>query len=128
MDHVASTDAELRRNGLGDMAVLHDYLISYITFLLDLEDVVRLFCCSRLLRVFACEEPLWLGLCLKQQDGVVQYKVRGHAPDLPEAEPRDRRRYRHLRIGDATLSIRADDLPYTHFPPTQHFPSYDCHA
>ncbi|GLC36015.1 hypothetical protein PLESTB_000529500 [Pleodorina starrii] len=75
MDQVAQADVELRRNGLGDMAVLHDHLISYITFLLDLEDVVRLSCCSRILHVFACEEPLWLGLCLKLHEGVVEYKA-----------------------------------------------------
>ncbi|PNH12473.1 hypothetical protein TSOC_000579 [Tetrabaena socialis] len=48
-------DAQLRQLGLGVLSVLPDHLISYVTFLLDLEDVVRLACCSRLLRVFACE-------------------------------------------------------------------------
>ncbi|GLI68561.1 hypothetical protein VaNZ11_013027, partial [Volvox africanus] len=29
----------------------------------------------KILRVFACEEPLWLGLCLKQEEGVIEYKA-----------------------------------------------------
>lgn len=74
-DTAAEADARLRRDGLGDLSVLPDHLISYITFCLELEDVVRLACTSRLLRVFATEEPLWLGLCLRAQDGPIQFKV-----------------------------------------------------
>ena len=71
----ACADGKLRLDGLGSLAVLPDHLVSYITFMLDLEDVVRVSCTSRLLRVFCCEEPLWLGLCLRAQRGPVVFKV-----------------------------------------------------
>ncbi|KXZ56197.1 hypothetical protein GPECTOR_1g170 [Gonium pectorale] len=74
-DSTQALDARLRVDGLGSLSVLHDHLISYITYLLDLEDVVRLGCVSRILRVFAHEEPLWLALSLKLHDeGLVEFK------------------------------------------------------
>ncbi len=66
----------VRDVGLGALSILPDHVISYVTFLLDVEDAARLACVSRVLRVFASEEPLWLGLCLKIHDGPIEYKVR----------------------------------------------------
>ncbi|KAG2440826.1 hypothetical protein HXX76_003681 [Chlamydomonas incerta] len=69
-----SADAKLRSDGLGSLSVLPDHLLSYIMYLLDLEDLVRLGCVSRLLRVLGCEEPLWLALSLKHQEGLVNWR------------------------------------------------------
>lgn len=72
-----SADAKLREEGLGSLGVLPDHLLSYIMYLLDVEDMVRVSCVSRLLRVLGCEEPLWLALSLKLQNGLVEYKAGG---------------------------------------------------
>ncbi len=84
---IDGVDAKLRQEGLGSLAVLPDHLVSYITFMLELEDVVRASCTSRLLRVFCCEEPLWLGLCLRAQQGPVVFKV-SHSWQLPADAPK----------------------------------------
>lgn len=79
----------VRDMGLGALSVLPDHVISYVTFLLDVEDAARLACVSRVLRVFASEEPLWLALCLRIHEGPIEYKVR---------------KYHHTRAHSATYS------------------------
>jgi hypothetical protein len=61
------------RDGLGALALLPDQLISVIFFLLDLRSVATLASTSRLLRVFAAEEPWWLSYALDHYEGPVQY-------------------------------------------------------
>ncbi len=57
------------------LSVLPDALISVITFYLDPRAVARLQATSKLLRVFACEEPLWYHFATTSYDGQLLYKV-----------------------------------------------------
>jgi hypothetical protein len=71
----AAADAQARQ-GLGSLAALPDHLLSYVMYLLGSEDLGRLACCSRLLRLLSAEEPLWLLLSMRAMDGrLLEYKV-----------------------------------------------------
>lgn len=65
---------EVQRS-LGALSVLPDALLSCILFLLDAASLCRLACCSRVLRVFSCEEPLWLQQALQGYHGRIKYLV-----------------------------------------------------
>jgi hypothetical protein len=63
------------QQSLGALSVLPDALLSCILFLLDAASLCRLACCSRVLRVFSCEEPLWLQQALQGYHGRIKYLV-----------------------------------------------------
>lgn len=71
-----AVDAALRQRSLGALHILPDHLLSYVLYCLDLEDVCRLTCSSRLLQVLCCEEQLWVSLCLKAHSAPLTYQVR----------------------------------------------------
>lgn len=72
--HDGQAELSCRSQGLGRLSILPDYLISYITFGLDIESVLVLSCASRVCRVFASEEPLWMHLAMQQYRGKLSYK------------------------------------------------------
>lgn len=58
---------------LSDLSV--DVLCELILPLLSVEDIIRLSCISRKMRVICLEEPLWMTLCLKNVKGNLAFKV-----------------------------------------------------
>eukprot|EP00879_Flechtneria_rotunda_P023143 GHRR01024468.1.p1 GENE.GHRR01024468.1~~GHRR01024468.1.p1 ORF type:complete len:316 (+),score=104.76 GHRR01024468.1:277-1224(+) len=64
----------VRLTGLGSLAALPDALVSCITFQLDTRLLCRLACCSKLLRVYAYESPVWMHQALSCHDGPLSYK------------------------------------------------------
>ncbi|KAF6245557.1 hypothetical protein COO60DRAFT_32754 [Scenedesmus sp. NREL 46B-D3] len=61
--------------GLGSLSVLPDSILSLLCFYLDTRSLCCLACCSKLLRVYAYEEPVWQHQALDGHDGPVQYKA-----------------------------------------------------
>lgn len=69
-------DCEVRRLSLGALFVLPDYLLNLILLHLETEDdLARLACTSRVLRVLCYEEPLWIWFCFKNHDGRISFQV-----------------------------------------------------
>ncbi len=64
-----------RERGLGALAVLPDELICLLLGGLDVQELLALSETSRLLRVFACEEPLWLAKHLERCRTPFDYRV-----------------------------------------------------
>ena len=80
--------ADPRLPGLGVLAQLPDELICYLLMPLDVPDLLRLSQCSKLLRVFVCEEPLWLAKHLARCTRPFDYRVRAATVlQLCEAPP-----------------------------------------
>ena len=70
----------VRITSLGDLAKLPDYLINVVLLHLENEaQLARVACVSRVLRVLACEEPLWLSFSFRNHDGRITYLVRACA-------------------------------------------------
>jgi hypothetical protein len=65
----------LHGHSLGSFALLPDCLLSYLTFKLDTRSICSLACCSKLLKVFAYQEPLWRHQALHGHDGPVVFLV-----------------------------------------------------
>eukprot|EP00897_Mesotaenium_endlicherianum_P007019 jgi/Mesen1/6345/ME000328S05633 len=63
-----------RPGALGGLAVLPDEIVNKIIGLLPVSDVLRLACVSSILNVFCNEEPLWLQLCMAEQDGDLVFR------------------------------------------------------
>ncbi|KAL2893737.1 hypothetical protein RDABS01_009646 [Bienertia sinuspersici] len=63
-----------RVRALGDLRVLPDEVICDIISFLSPPDVARLACVSSVMYIFCNEEPLWMSLCLKTANGVLEYK------------------------------------------------------
>lgn len=66
-----------RARGLGALAPLPDECIDYLLRGLGARELAALACASRVLRIFACEEPLWLELHLARTKQAFQYRVGG---------------------------------------------------
>ena len=66
----------LRSAGLGLFAAFPDELVCYLLHTLELRELLALSAASRLLRVFACEEPLWLQKHLERCARPFDYRVR----------------------------------------------------
>lgn len=64
-----------RARGLGALAVLPDELVCYLLAGLDARELLALGQASRLLRVFVCEEPLWLAKHLERCRLPFDYRV-----------------------------------------------------
>lgn len=64
-----------RERGLGALAVLPDELICYLLAGLDVRELLAVGQASRLLRVFVCEEPLWLAKHLERCRTPFDYRV-----------------------------------------------------
>lgn len=68
--------ADPRLRGLGALAALPDDVICLLLHALDLRELLALSQCSKLLRVFACEEPEWLARHLERCARPFDYRVR----------------------------------------------------
>jgi F-box domain len=63
--------------GLGNLSVLPDPLINIVLGWLDVPSILALASTSKVLRIFALEEPLWQYETLKYRRGLLVYHVRG---------------------------------------------------
>ncbi|KAI4388722.1 hypothetical protein MLD38_001027 [Melastoma candidum] len=75
MDDPQAQNLDRRRSdALGDLRVLPDQVICSILENLSPRDVCRLSCVSSVMYILCNEEPLWMSLCLKCANGLLQYK------------------------------------------------------
>lgn len=63
-----------RPDALGDLHVLPDEIVCSILTLLSPRDVARLACASSVMYILCNEEPLWMNLCLNNENLQLQYK------------------------------------------------------
>ncbi|KAI3751617.1 hypothetical protein L2E82_22708 [Cichorium intybus] len=63
-----------RPDALGDFLVLPDEIVCSILTYLSPRDVARLACASSVMYIFCNEEPLWMNLCLNNENRELQYK------------------------------------------------------
>ncbi len=67
--------AATRRSGLGTFAGWPDELICYFLHRVEVPELLRLSQTSKLMRVFVCEEPLWLQKHLERCARAFAYRV-----------------------------------------------------
>jgi hypothetical protein len=72
---LGTKDSTPRAAGLGALSALDDSLVAYVLYKLDAASLCRLACASKLLRVYAYEEPLWVSQALQNFQGLLLYKV-----------------------------------------------------
>ncbi|KAL4556455.1 hypothetical protein LXL04_039108 [Taraxacum kok-saghyz] len=63
-----------RPDALGDFNVLSDEIVCSILTLLSPRDVARLACASSVMYILCNEDPLWMNLCLNNENRELQYK------------------------------------------------------
>lgn len=63
-----------RPDALGDFHVLADEIVCSILTFLSPRDVARLACASSVMYILCNEEPLWMNLCLNNENRELQYK------------------------------------------------------